>query len=382
MGNTAIEWATKGWPVVVGCSPASPGCLHCYAARLASGRLAHLPRYADLAKDGRWTGEVRFNPKALDEPLHWRKPQPRVFVAQMGDLFHKAVSDEQIAAVFGVMAACPSHTFLVLTKRAERMRAWFEWAEEQTYGDKYPGQQGSPLQAMARALSEHDGPLPGLDGEGDEGDALERALDVNWPLPNVMLGVTAEDQQRAEERVPLLLATPAARRFVSVEPMLEAMDLRRWLQDDDVGFCNACCRTDRLGDDGGCRHCGDQRTRDGRSLLSWIIVGGESGPGAQECNVKWIRGICAQCREAGVPLFVKQLGANVITRNDDGLSGCDSGDWQLDDPDRQVEENLSGHRDGYQGAPVRVHLRDRAGRDPSEWPEALRVRQWPEVDHA
>jgi len=164
---------------------------------------------------------------------------------------------------------------------------------------------------------------------------------LRWP-PNLWAG-TSLTEPKYLPRVEHLRRVPAPLRFLSVEPLVA-----------DVG---------RLNLDG----------------IGLVIVGGESGPGARALNVSWVRSLVAQCRAAGVAVFVKQLGAHVITRNDDGLSGGDPDDWQLADPEAQVEHDLDGTRDGYQGAPVRIHLRDRKGGDMTEWPKDLRVRQWPEV---
>jgi hypothetical protein len=172
-----------------------------------------------------------------------------------------------------------------------------------------------------------------------------------WPLQNVWLGVSVENQHFADERIPLLLQTPAAVRFLSCEPLLEGLDLAKH--------------------------------RPGANRL-WVIVGGESGAGARPCNVRWVRSIVRQCQQAGVPVFVKQLGGEIRDRNDAGFDGSGPNDidgrcsWPEIDPD-DIDEDLDGFRDGYQGAEVRVHLRDRKGGDPSEWPADLRVRQFPGV---
>jgi protein gp37 len=163
-----------------------------------------------------------------------------------------------------------------------------------------------------------------------------------WPRLNVWLGTTIEDQQRANERVPKLLEVPAVVHFLSCEPLLEAVTLPKLRG------------------------------------LDWVIIGGESGGGARPFDVAWARSLVRQAVDLGAKPFVKQLGAYVRTRNDDSLI-CDfsEGGWNLDPG--QVEEHLAGHRDDYQGAPVRVHLHDRAGGDPTEWPEDLRVREFPEA---
>ena len=178
MGKTSIEWTDVSWPVINGCRRVSRGCENCYAERLAATRLAHLPKYQGLAVikrgppkvlrrdfadgsvglrqvDGKarpqWTGEARLWAKDLDMPLRLRKPS-RIFVCDMGDLFYEEVPDEQIAAVFGVMAACPQHTFQVLTKRPERMREWFRWVEATSRATRANGACGDLPAEVCRAF--------------------------------------------------------------------------------------------------------------------------------------------------------------------------------------------------------------------------------------
>ncbi len=186
---TTIEWTDRAWPVVNGCRRVSPGCKNCWAERLTATRLRHHPRYEGLAvytdNGPRWTGEQRLAIDVLQEPLRVRTPA-RWFVANKGDLFGDGVSDEQIAAVFGVMAARPQHTFQVLTKRAERLAQWF--AREVDHA-------GECSEAATREL---------WDSRAQE---FSRA---QWPVPNVWVGVSVEDQQRAEERIPALLSVPGA----------------------------------------------------------------------------------------------------------------------------------------------------------------------------
>lgn len=281
MGVTSIEWTStvyldgsvtpgRTWNPVRGCSRVSEGCRHCYAERIAAryaggkvilpgGREQTAPFYgfAEATASGpRWTGRVELIPEKLDEPLRWKKPA-RIFVNSMSDLFHEKLANLEIAAVFGVMAAAPQHTFQVLTKRPARMRSWFEWV--------------------------------GADG-------LARI--IPWPLPNVWAGVSVEDQATADERIPLLLQTPAAVRFVSYEPALSGVDFEPWL-----GKCPACngtgCKPGR-GFGAGCAGAG----------LSWLIVGGESGPKARLFDLAWARSTIAACKATGVPVFYKQGGSS------------------------------------------------------------------------
>jgi protein gp37 len=259
--TSAIEWTDKTWNPVRGCARVSAGCEHCYAERVAY-RFGQAPGspyegLTTLGKHGpRWVGRARFVPDMLGEPLKWRKPQ-RVFVNSMSDLFHEDITDEQIAQVFTVMAISGRHTFQILTKRPARVLRWFEWASE-SY-------------ALA-TVKPH----------------------KLWPLPNVWLGASCEDQDAARNRIPLLRRCPAAVHFVSLEPLLGPIDIERWLEWTPVG-----------------------PDADGESHLlpplRWVIVGGESGPGARPCDTNWMRSIVRQCAQAEVPCFVKQLGACLQT---------------------------------------------------------------------
>jgi protein gp37 len=303
MGDkTGIEWTDATWNPVRGCSRISPGCEHCYAETMA-GRFAGpgqpyegLVRLAAIGKHGRarWTGVVRLVPEHLADPLKWKKPR-RIFVNSMSDLFHENLSHEEIAAVFGVMAAATKHTFQMLTKRAARMKEWFAWLED----------------AAARSLAvfPHDDVI-WRRNHVMWGAARRAGADLNashhdqpWPLPNVWLGVSAEDQQRADERIPLLLETPAAVRFVSYEPALGPVDFARWL--DWPWFCQRCRSIPERHADTHL-HCHD----DGqvvRRTLDWIIAGAESGPGARPMDEAWVRSVRDQCAEEGVAFMLKQF---------------------------------------------------------------------------
>lgn len=307
MNKSSIEWCDITWNVVRGCTRVSPGCVNCYAERLSARNLPGLRSpttgepFAEMTKGGpRWTGAVEFLPHKLAEPLSWKK-SARVFVNSMSDLFHEDLTNEQIAAVFGVMAACPHLTFQVLTKRPERAAEWFAWV--QRVGQDLTGMDYR-LEMLAHEAGKH----------VDEPAIPPEAA---WPLPNVWLGVSVEDRER-KARIDTLREIPAALRFLSLEPLLE-----------DLG------ELDLTG-------------------IGWAIAGGESGPGARPFDVEWARSTIQQCREAGVPVFVKQLGAN---RMEGGLT----------DP-------------GHTASLDRV--RDRKGGAMSEWPEDLRVREFPEAPHA
>lgn len=327
--HTSIAWTDRTWNPTRGCRRISPGCANCYAERQGyrfSG--AGLP-YEGLVRLGangpQWTGRGRFVLDALDEPLSWRKPQ-RVFVDSMSDLFFDAFTNEEIAAVFGVMAACPHITFQVLTKRARRMREWFEWVT----ADDLPGEM-----VVATCASNY------IDHPGEA---------TRWPLPNVWLGVSVESQKYADERIPDLLAVPAAIRFVSYEPALGPIDFEA-LELGDGWKLNALAR-DRVTTG----RVGTSRIVQPHPALDWVIVGGESGPGAREFDIRWAERIVRQCRDARVACFVKQLGSKPHDSNCSIVGGWCPGDPEPD---------------------TRVRLTSRKGDEPLEWPAALRVQQFP-----
>jgi protein gp37 len=275
--HTKIEWTDATWNPVTGCSIVSPGCTHCYAMKLAGTRLRHHASRKGLTDETRagpvWNGKVRLNEAWLTQPLRWNKPR-RIFVCAHGDLFHEKVPDAWIDKVFAVMALSPQHTFQVLTKRAERMRNHFGVGRERM--------QTRWLWAARDVLGDDaDGHIPGA-----------------WPLPNVWLGVSAERQQEADERIPHLLNTPAAIRFVSCEPLIGAIDLRGINASGDGTVYNAV---------DGLRGVSLLHVEP-CAKLDWIIVGGESGPGARPMHPDWARSLRDQCEAAGVPFFFKQWG--------------------------------------------------------------------------
>ncbi len=304
MGETStIEWTDATWNPITGCSIASPGCAGCYAMKLAGTPAPQPPSRAGLTKKTKvgpvWTGEVRFNADWLTQPLTWLRPR-MVFVCAHGDLFHEDVPDAWIDQVFAVMALAPHHTFQVLTKRAERMRMY--------------------LSGPGRISQICDHVMALLDRKLGNPHAPAKL-----PLPNVWLGVSAERQKEADERIPHVLATPAAVRFVSIEPMIEPIDLEAaWrgesaLDSECWGDCAWCvkghpplhnCRElYPLGGGVGARGT-EPSLYEGKNTsgLDWVIVGGESGDRARPMHPDWARSLRDQCADANVPFFFKQWG--------------------------------------------------------------------------
>lgn len=289
MGDkTGIEWTDATWNPIRGCSRVSAGCDNCYAMRQAH-RMNHPGgAYEGLTRVGKrgvdWTGEVRLVREQLDAPLRWTRPR-RVFVNSMSDLFHPSLDFQAIAAVFGVMAASPRHTFQVLTKRPSIANKFFAWLA---------AQDSSPDCAAQRAAYHA---LPD-ENEFQLHPVKGTLKSYPWPLPNVWLGVSVEDQPSADERIPLLLETPAAVRFISAEPLLERIDLRHLQPKDPPTEIDALAGTH-----GVLRPHGGTCNR-----LDWVIVGGESGPGSRPILPGWVSVVRDQCVETGVPFFFKQWG--------------------------------------------------------------------------
>jgi len=328
MAATSIEWTDVSWNPARGCSLVSAGCTNCYAMKQAHRHDYPGGHYEGLTKKREkggpvWTGEARFIAEKLGEPLRWGKPR-RVFVNSMSDLFHEGLSFEQIAAVFGVMAATPQHTYQILTKRPEHARAFFEWlAASPVSAHTFGSHRGARWWAVTAGAAVQ------------VAYSAERPPSWPWPLPNVWLGVSVEDQATADERIPILLGLPAALRWISYEPALGPIDFTRIAHrpEGDTNDPRALVINALRGYFDA--NAGEQRA------LSWVVVGGESGPGARPFDLAWARSTIAQCREAGVPCFVKQIGSR----------------------------------------PEMWPVLDRKGGDLREWPEDLRVREFPEVPH-
>ena len=340
MSDSKIEWCDKTWNPITGCTKVSPGCKHCYA------ELEHKNRH-QAYKNGKQMAPqyaepfeiVQFHRNRMIYPLRWKNPQ-KIFVCSGSDLFHEDVSGEHILGVYAVAAYANRHTYIVLTKRLHNTKLFY---------DKF-GPSGDKFKF---------------------GDFDNSIKSVPWPLENLWLGASVEDQKTADERIDILLNTPVAVRFVSLEPLLDQINIRPyikidweefWLNHDDDGWshCDAFCEDGLISEADyecdwinnspdkyiACPECARRDiemriyARKEQNLLNWVIVGGESGPNARRLELDWIRDVINQCREANVPVFVKQLGSV----------------W--------AKENSAKHR---------------RGADMSEWPEDLRIREWPKT---
>jgi protein gp37 len=346
MNKTSIEWTTfsanplkyrdKDGRVVWGCVHASPGCKNCYSEALAKrygkGGPFNVPTINGLTP---FLDKAELHKMLTAKTINGIPVSgARCFVGDMTDIFGEWVPDALLDRLFAVFALRPDVTWQILTKRVERMRdymtrerpALIAYAMGDLFDGRALGKNRKQIMAVNSALKELEG----------------------WPLPNVWLGVSCEDQQRADERIPLLLQTPAAVRWVSAEPLLGPIDLQRYLEghEDHGTPSSGACTV------GGCVSW--------TPPLDWIVVGGESGHGARPCVVRWIQHAVDQCRDAGIPAFVKQVGAQPFV--DDG----DLASWphaRFMETDRASE--------------WRVDLRDRKGSDLTEWPIDLRVREYP-----
>lgn len=304
MSDTTIQWTDKTWNPTTGCTKVSQGCKHCYAERVAHRLWA---RQYPSNPDGsaRTFTDIRLHEDRLDQPSHWKKPT-RVFVDSMSDLFHEAIPFDFIDRVFSIMALVPQHTYQILTKRPERALAYL------SDRDRFP-----------KVEDAADPELKRLVGFG-------QFLSTRWPLPNVWLGTSVEDQTTADIRVPILLKTPAAVRFLSCEPLLGPLDLNR---------------RELL--------CADWRRRlTIGTYIDWVIVGGESGTAARPFALDWARDLLAQCRDTQTACFIKQLGARPVI---------------ISNAPKTI------------GAQVILNLKDSHGGNMDEWPLDLRVREFPQA---
>lgn len=288
---TEIQWTDETWNPTTGCDKVSPGCAHCYAETVAlrfwptqyppvadpSLRVTTLAEEGDPLRAREFT-DVQCHEDRLDQPLRWRKPR-KVFVNSMSDLFHEDVPDAFIDKVFSVMALAPQHTFQILTKRAERMRAYLGDSDRKRCID---GAIWTRLGTPRGSKIEHGGDWR-----------------CTFPLPNVWLGASVENQHFADARIPLLLQTPAAVRFISAEPLLGPLQLA-WegYGPYEYGYL--------------------------RQGIHWLIAGAESGHGARSMDENWVRALRDQCVGTGVAFFYKQ---NAINGRKIGLPALDGKVW-------------------------------------------------------
>lgn len=304
--GTKIQWTNATWNPIRArdsagttgwhCERVSPGCQNCYAERRNEKRFGTGLPYNRKSRD---LVEVFLDQSALTQPLHWRRPR-RIFVCSMTDLFGEWVPDEVIDRVFAVMALSPQHTFQLLTKRPERMR---EYLSDPVMRPVKVSRAVMVLPFTAAQDSVVADTV--LWGKRAPDGGFVPAGFAQWPLPNVWLGVSVEDQDAADRRIPELLATPAAVRFVSAEPLLGALDLARIdLSTLPPHPHNPIVELNAFT---GLVSGMDEYTF-GRHGVDWVIVGGESGPGARPCDVEWIRSVVRQCQAAGVAVFYKQGG--------------------------------------------------------------------------
>lgn len=284
---TTIAWTDETINPIVGCSRISEGCQKCYAETAA--KTARLQQFSQYQKVAKWDGTVEFVENQLDRLLRWKKGK-RIFVCSMADMFHKNVPFEWLEEIFSTIEETPQHTFQILTKRPQRMIEFFDW--------------------YSARCSDHS---------------------LQWRMPdNIWLGVSCENQAMADKRIPLLMEIPAKVRFLSCEPLLEPLDLSKFLPIEWSEIAEDWIES--------WPGIGSYSTND---YPDWVIIGGESGTGARPCHVDWIRDIASQCQSAKVPVFVKQLGSNAIANGS------------------------------------KLKLKDRKGSDILEWFDDLRLQQFP-----
>lgn len=336
----------------------SPECAECYAREGQNHRVSKakgLPLWGaqahrQVTSVSYWKHLLRWNAQARELGVRLK-----VFCASLCDLFEDfdgplagdprcwSDLDDVREALWPLIEQCDWLDFLLLTKRPQNVPRMV------------------PAAWLARRRDQHGDPEPCRNCPAKLGQPCHPGCSGPWPR-NVWLGATAGTKKGAARRVPELLKIPAPVRFVSYEPALEAVDFRPWLPQRCV-TCSDWLRPR-------CIH---------RESIDWLIAGGESGPKARPFEVAWMRRVIKQCRDAGVPVYAKQLGANTHDRNDAGFNGQPEDAWDLDVLAGDVEDNPNGYREEYQGAPVRIRLRDKKGEDMAQWPTDLRVREWPEA---
>ncbi len=260
---TKIEWCEETWNPITGCTQISEGCQNCYAKRMANRLKGRYGYDADNPFN------VTLHPERLDEPLRWKKPR-RVFACSMSDIFHEDVPDEAIEKIFSIMEEADWHIFMLLTKRPERMLRFIDWYLRRCSDD---------------------------------------SVGLQHKLPHhIWLGVTAENQARADERIPVLLQIPAAKRFVSIEPMLGPVDLTKLSLGPNGHGLTFYHNSLNGWSTGYNEETHKQKVSRNDSRLDWIIAGGETGPGARPMHPAWVRSLRDQCQAEGVPFFFKSWG--------------------------------------------------------------------------
>lgn len=358
--KTEIQWTDRTFSPITGCTRTSPGCEHCYAERLVATRLRQQKRYQGLAmmcgavgnQEAHWTNAIRLHEDLLLEPLKWQKPQ-KVFVCSMSDAFHKDVPDAFLDRMFAVFALSPHITFQMLTKRAERMRSYLSAPDI-----------CARIEAAAVAIAEGN-----CHGRWFAHAFNGRKFLPRWPLPNVWLGVSVESQKYADERVPLLAETPATIRFLSCEPLIGPVDLLQFLP--IAAHKSFHTPTGRQVSKTYWTPQEAEAFMIPKPMIHWCIVGGESGPQARPCQLEWMRALVAQCKAGSVAPFVKQLGAAPLIAREEWADT--PAPPLLREPKTKESEYVENHR-GY-GI---LHLKNSHGGDMSEWPDDLRIREFPE----
>lgn len=314
MGDkTKIQWTDATWNPLRGCSRISDGCRNCYAETVAHRFSGPGMPYEGLTRivNGRptWTGEIRQVSELMDQPLRWKRPR-LIFVNSMSDLFHENVPDHFIDRVFGAMWAChvcaggqSKHVFQILTKRAKRMRDYLRQDRREHW---------------ARAAVN-------IAGKYDSDGLFDDIANSQGSHPRIWLGVSVENQATADERIPLLLDTPAAIRWISAEPLLSKMRLGSWLQRSHSAAFGDGRVTDRM----------PFWTRIGSTAIDWVVAGGESGPHARPMHPAWARSLRDQCAAAGVAFHFKQWG-EWAPRHDLQAADLAGKEWHTFDPDTSV----------------------------------------------
>jgi protein gp37 len=258
--STKIQWTDESWNPIIGCTKISEGCLNCYAEKMANRLsaialsksneeigfdISGIGNYSLVTNNGKWNGITKKVPSALEKPFHWKKPR-KIFVCSMGDLFHESVPFEWIDQIFMIIAQLSRHTFQILTKRPDVMLKYFSRFKFKLF------------------------------------DTWE----YEWPLNNVWLGVTTENQEQADKRISILLQIPAKVRFISCEPLLNEIHIERYLISGADGFPE---EMDKYHD-----------------WIDWVIVGPETGPKARPMQKEWIDNLAIQCLNFDVPFFDKK----------------------------------------------------------------------------